>query len=480
MTTTELPEVLVPAQDPGDLRPLPPTAALGTIPVVGRRTSSSGHARGAVRLDRSVSVSRLVLRFALAGMPVLVAAIVVTAVASVRIGTQLGIDDARRINWVSSTVVEEQGLSDGLLVGDDAAVAKVNDVVNRYVVRGSLVRVKIWDRDGTILYSNEPRLIGMRFGLDADELDVLEGRAPAAAEASDLSKPENRFEDDERLLEVYQAISTPNGTPLLFEGYFHYDDVATTGRNLWRQFAPIAVGVLLVLQMVQIPFAWSMARRLRSGQQQRERLLQHAIDSSDAERRRIASDLHDGVVQDLTGVSLSLAAAGRNNPDPLTGELLGDAGGQIRETVKSLRSLLVDIYPPNLYEEGLENALADLLAGLHNRNVATTLDVDAEATNLPAESVSLLYRCAQEALRNVANHADARNVDVQVRCYPGVVTLIIEDDGRGFDQEELLNRVKRGHVGLKSLAGLIGDAGGQLELRSQADHGTYLEASLPR
>ncbi|MEZ5261637.1 MAG: sensor histidine kinase [Acidimicrobiia bacterium] len=433
--------------------------------------------------SRSVSVSRLVLRFALAGLPVLAAAIVVTAVASVRIGTELGIDDARRVTFVAGRVIEEQAVTDALLDGDPIAVDRINRAVNSYVVRGSLVRVKIWSADGTILYSNEPRLIGERFALDDEDLAVLNNtidHSNGVAEVSDLTKPENRFEPGDRLLEVYDRIQTPDGTPLLFETYFLYDGVSATGRDLWRQFGPIAVGVLLVLEMVQIPFAWSMARKLRTSQQQRERLLQHAIDSSDAERRRIASDLHDGVVQDLTGVSLSLAAAARQPNGAANSELLADTGEQIRDAVKSLRSLLVDIYPPNLHQEGLETALTDLLAGLHNRGIGSRLDVDPACGDLQPEAVSLLYRCAQETLRNVVAHADARQVEVVVRCGASEVALTVEDDGRGFDPDELENRLRRGHVGLKALSGLIHDAGGRLQVRSEVGQGTFVEAVLPR
>ena len=66
-------------------------------------------------------------------------------------------------------------------------------------------------------------------------------------------------------------------------------------------FAVPAIGALLILELVQIPLAISLARRVRAGQEERERLLLRAVEASDAERRRIASDLHDGVVQNLTG-----------------------------------------------------------------------------------------------------------------------------------------------------------------------------------
>jgi two-component system, NarL family, sensor kinase len=111
----------------------------------------------------------------------------------------------------------------------------------------------------------------------------------------------------------------------------------------------------------------------------------------------------------------------------------------------------VDIYPPNLHEEGLQSALADLLGSLHNREISTTLHVDDDTGRLPRESISLLYRGAQEALRNVANHSQASQVAVTVTMAPRQVTLVVEDNGRGFDTDELANRARRGDIEIRSL-----------------------------
>src|SRR5437764_5592667 len=104
-----------------------------------------------------------------------------------------------------------------------------------------------------------------------------------------------------------------------------------------------------------------MARGLRQGQLERERLLQRAIDASNAERRRIARDLHDGVVQSLAGVSYSLAAAAdRLDGEPGSGDVglsLRQAAADTRRSMRDLRSLIVEIAPPNLHAEGLEHAV---------------------------------------------------------------------------------------------------------------------------
>lgn len=431
------------------------------------------------RLAQPVPVGRLVLRFALAGLPAVLVAVVVTAWASVRVGTDQGIQDAKRVAFVSGRIVEAIGLDDRIVDRDPEAIAKLDAVVREYVKKAALVRVKVWTADGTVVYSDAPQLVGQRFELSEESLRALQNPSEPEAEVTNVDKEENAFESETKLLEVYQGIRTPGGTPLLFETYFPYDRVTAVGRSMWREFAPIAVGCLLLLELVQIPFAWSLARRLRIGQQQRERLLQHAIESSDAERRRIASDLHDGVVQELTGVSMTLSAAtlrgGTANPETV----MTSAGHQIRESVKSLRSLLVDIYPPNLHEEGLTSALADLLGSLHNRGLLTELDVNVPEEALSPQNVSLLYRAAQEAVRNVASHARATRVAVTVSRHGELVALVVDDDGRGFDDNQLSAQTQAGHVGLRSLAGLLTDAGGSLEIRSAVGAGTRVEVRIP-
>jgi signal transduction histidine kinase len=337
------------------------------------------------------------------------------------------------------------------------------------------VRVKIWREDGTIVYADEPRLIGEQFPLGDDALEVL-AVGGQVAEVSDLSGPENRFESESKLLEVYSRAETPSGTPLLFEAYFNYGGVTDVGRSLWLQFAPITIGALILLELVQIPIAWSMARRLQASQQERERLLRHALDASDAERRRIASDLHDGVVQELTGVSLALAAQGRTSIEP---QQALDASEAIRSSIKSLRSLLVEIYPPNLAEEGLESAIGDLLSSLRVRGIATHLDAPTGDAGIPSEVATLVYRVAQEALRNVVSHAAAEHVRVLLAVDDGAVRLVIDDDGRGFTTDTLDDRFTEGHVGLRSLAGLVAQLDGTLTVSSRPGTGTRVETSIP-
>src|SRR5437763_12546088 len=255
------------------------------------------------------SVATSVTQFVLAGLAAVVLISAGTIYVVRRNATTEAIRNARDIAGIDGYAVAEPVLVDGVLSGDPAAQARVNTVVHERVLSDRVVRVKVWTPDGRIVYSDEPRLIGQTFDLGAGERAALRtGRIDA--DLSKLDEPENRYERPyDKLLEVYVPVHTLGGQRVLFEAYLRYSSIAASGRHISGSLAPVLVGRLLLLFPVQVPLAWSMARGLRQGQEERERLLQRAIDASDTERRRIARDLHDGVVQSLAGVSYSLAAA---------------------------------------------------------------------------------------------------------------------------------------------------------------------------
>lgn len=426
------------------------------------------------------AVARLIGQFTLVGLAALAVVGLATQVASQRVGEREAISDARTTTLVKAQGLVEPVITDGLITAQPAAVARVAAVVTNSVLDRNLVRVKIWTRGGLIVYSDEPRLAGTTYQLGADEIAAID-HGVIEAEVSDLSKPENRFERDQgKLLEVYLPVRTPSGQRLLFEAYFRYDAVSAAGRQIWRSFAPISIGALVALELVQVPIAWALARRLRDRQRERERLLQQAIEVSDIERRRIAGDLHDGVVQDLAGVAYSLAGSSRSGELPAAmATLLDQSAARVRDSIKSLRTLLVDIYPPKLADAGLESALADLLTGVNNRGTAATLETEGPLGSLPEPVAALLYRATQEALRNVVTHAHARSVTVRVVVAADTATLDVTDDGVGFDSIVADARAREGHFGLRGLADRVSDAGGAVQVQSTPGEGTHVQVKVP-
>ena len=169
---------------------------------------------------------------------------------------------------------------------------------------------------------------------------------------------------------MYLPIRSPDGRLALFELYQRESAINASGRDLLVAIAPVLLGGLLLLWLIQLPLAWSSARRLRDGLRERERLLEAALESSSVERRRVAADLHDGPVQNLAGLSYSLAAAAQKAPaetDPATVRALEEGADAAREGMRRLRAAVVDIAPGRLHDEGLAAAVADLAGPLRER-----------------------------------------------------------------------------------------------------------------
>jgi signal transduction histidine kinase len=345
-----------------------------------------------------------------------------------------------------------------------------------------LVRVKIWDQDGKILYSDAGSLIGRRFQLGEDKRRALD-ETQTVAGVSALDDPENAQEEDfGQLLEVYLGMRTTTGQPVLFEAYFRYDDVVNMGWETWQRFAPLALGALLVLELVQVPLAVALARRLQTEERRRRRLLDLAVRASDAERQRIAGDLHDGVVQDITGVIYELDAArigAKGTADPAPPDaVLAAAARSLRGCIRSLRTLLIDIYPPNLAAEGLGPALVDLAASASTGQRTVTVHLE-DFMEPPPQVSALLYRAAQEAIRNAARHSGARCVDLSVSRQAKLWEVVVDDDGQGMAAGRVEARREEGHLGLHALGQLLTDAGGSLAVHSAPNAGTRVEMRVP-
>jgi signal transduction histidine kinase len=435
-------------------------------------------------------VRQAMTRFVLAG---LVALLLVSAgvwFAADRAAEREAVEDARQRTITLSQSLVQPVLTQALAESDPTAVAQFDALVRARVLSDEVVRVKVWNGDGVIVYSDEPRLIGTQYVLDEEELDVLHAGGSAVAEASDLQRPENRFDAGHGpLLEVYLPVWAPNGETLLFETYQTRTAVDARQREVLGEFAPITIGGLALLLLALVPVAWSLARGLDRARAERVRLLQHALDASTTERRRIAAHLHDGIVQSLAGSSYALSGvADKLSTEHVTATeqrwaaaTVRDAASELRQGVRGLRSLLVEIYPPGLRRAGLAASLSDLTAQLASREIDVELDVDG-IPQLPEDVEIALFRVAQEAVRNIVKHAEATRVRVQIIAAAEHATLVVADDGRGFtlvDPARPSASTPDGHLGLALLEDSVAEVGGTLAVRSAPGQGTTLTARIP-
>ncbi len=225
--------------------------------------------------------------------------------------------------------------------------------------------------------------------------------------------------------------------------------------------------------------------RLTQDAQERERvladLLHQVVEAQETERQRIARELHDATGQALTAIALGLRGMesqlerGSADSTVLT--------SQVRE-IKSfstnalgeLRQIISDLRPPILDDMGLAAALKWYVQGFEGRRgIAGTFILDGEPLRLPSEFETVLFRVAQEALTNVAKHAGASAVTVMLRFAPGMVCLLVEDDGRGFDANAR-GLGGWGLLGMQERASLLG---GQCLIDSKPGEGTRVWTTAP-
>jgi signal transduction histidine kinase len=418
-----------------------------------------------------------VVQFLAAGLVALAIVVLATSALSRDAADEEAIHDARTLTTVLGRSVAQPAVPRGLVDGTASAIDRMDQHVLDRLLVGDVRRIKIWAADGTVLYSDRTELIGATYPLDGEELEALEDGG-TDAELSDLAKSENRFEREigGDLLEVYTRITSPEGEPLLFEAYFTSDQIDRQRQEVLDRFLPISVGALVGLMLLTAPLVLLLTRRLDRGAREREDLLRAAVRASDAERLRIARDLHDGVVQDLAGSSYALSTvATRSTLDAATREELDEVGRSLRTSMRSLRSLLVEIYPPDLHTGGLAAALHDVVAPLAAAGVAVDVDVTGEEA-ASEDAVALAWRVAQEGVRNVVHHADASRVSVTVHREEGQLVVEVVDDGRGFEPSA---GAAEGHFGLRTLEGLVRESGGTLEVESAPGEGTTLRMEVP-
>ena len=405
--------------------------------------------------------------FLAVGLVAMVAIIVGARVLTTRAAHDEALMDARATTRLLARSVAEPLIPRGLAEGRPGAVDRFDRVATDRLLVGDVRRVKIWADDGTILYSDDVRLIGEKFALDDEELEILNDGG-SDAEVSQLDEPENRFErGGPELVEVYTQVWTPEGQPLLFEAYFTLERIEARQSQVIGPFQKITLGALALLVVVATGLLWLLTRRVSRGAAERERLLRGAATASTGERRRIARDLHDGVVQDIAGSAFTIAALARAADGPDRAPLL-DTAQSLRRSLRDLRSLLVEIHPPDLNAATLPSALQDLTAPAASAGVRAVVDT-ADLGHVRQESAELVWRVAQETVRNTLRHARATTMTLDLRRAGDSVVLTVDDDGVGFDPDAVRDSA---HYGLRGLASLVRDSGGTLDIRSEPGAGT--------
>jgi two-component system sensor histidine kinase UhpB len=207
------------------------------------------------------------------------------------------------------------------------------------------------------------------------------------------------------------------------------------------------------------------------------------VNAQERERARIARELHDETGQKLTALAMGLAAVeGSLTGEPArTSGLVHNLRDVADQAITELRNIMADLRPAQLDDLGLVPALRWYVGqyGARHPELVVTLNAGRMPRRLPSQYETVLFRVAQEALTNVARHAQASQVSVRLSQEDNRVRLIVADDGVGFDVNTPPKYERDSGLGLVGMRERVSLVGGKCTVESEPGHGTQITIELP-
>jgi len=198
--------------------------------------------------------------------------------------------------------------------------------------------------------------------------------------------------------------------------------------------------------------------------------------AQEQERMRIASELHDGVMQQISALSLVLGT-GKRQPEAEAKKAMADVQRKLIEVGKEVRQLSHNLHPPTLKDAGLPEALRGYCEEFSGaRNIPVSCHAEDSVQDLSRGAALALYRIAQEAMGNAVTHGAAQHVDVRLARSNGLVALTVTDDGKGFDANRIGGVRGLGLINMRERARQLN---GTFELSSEPGQGTTVRVTIP-
>lgn len=252
-------------------------------------------------------------------------------------------------------------------------------------------------------------------------------------------------------------------------------------RNTMLWIAGIAIASVLVIALSGLALNIS---EYRVADAKLRVLAQRVVRSQEEERARLSRDLHDGISQWLVSIKLQVESGiakliAQSDKPEVARTSFDRAANQLNDVLGEVRRISHDLRPALLDDLGLAAALDHLTREFsENSSITTEFKVDGAIDGLTDVANTVLFRIAQETLTNIKRHANASNASVTVQGDKACVSLIVSDNGIGFDVAGIAQHPKRG-IGLRNMHERVNAIGGKLELISSAN-GTQVTATLPR
>jgi PAS domain S-box-containing protein len=326
----------------------------------------------------------------------------------------------------------------------------------RYLVKASPDVVWAVDREGTLTFMS-------------DRLEELTGWKP-----------------EEVIGKHFEFLTVPDSMPRAAETWVavqaHPTGVYPLPIQMPRKGAdpiPVEIWVTGMVRDGSFAGAHGSIRDMRERERFERDLRRQASDlAASSERAHLARELHDSVTQALFSMTLTTRTL-----ELLVDRDIGKAKEQLailrelqKDALAEMRSLIFELRPGSLEQDGLVHALRTHAAAVEGRvGLPIVLEADDIEARLPIAVEDAFYRIAQEAIHNVVKHAGARQVTISVAVAKGTARLVVADDGHGFDPE----KVPPGHLGLAGMRSRAERIGGRLVVKSSAKGGTRVEVSVP-
>ena len=262
--------------------------------------------------------------------------------------------------------------------------------------------------------------------------------------------------------------------------------ISKSGQTIWAAISAKCLrradgSVDYFVAMVQDISERVAAERERAGNVHRMAMLSHKLVAiQESTRRRLAQELHDRTSPNLAAIAINLESAAlalRECDWKLVGDRMADNRGLLEDTAVGIREICADLRPPALDYAGLVAAVEAYVGQFAWRTgIAVAFEYARDATRPPGEVESILFRIVQEALTNVAKHAQATRASVNLAIDNAMIVLTVSDDGRGFAPDQLFGNAGLGLISMREMAEFLG---GTFDIQSSPDGGTRVRASIP-
>jgi len=205
------------------------------------------------------------------------------------------------------------------------------------------------------------------------------------------------------------------------------------------------------------------------------------MEAQEEERKRISRELHDEIGQMISIIKVNLQQYRRSTDESVREKLLESSIENLGQILKHVRRLSHDLRPSILDDLGLVAALRWYLDNrLRGTGINYDFQVDGKVRRLPAEVETACFRAVQEAVTNIINHAEAKDISITLAESNRCLNLIIKDDGKGFDIPAIREKALRsGHLGLMGMSERIKAVGGKMTVEAAPGRGCMIEISLP-